>query len=165
MNCWNTHCLFTLLLEDWKADFVHQLFVTLAADSSEVISMSFHRSAQNNCKGQGNICHHGETKAQTLLSHPCPTALWQHSVISINTLQENLTHNNNPQTKEQNKSLTFCKDINRRSIGQEPRPALELPGGSLDKHGHHTVPGTHRGRDMGMAWNTPVPAVPNRPVP
>lgn len=101
----------------------------------EKISMSLHRSEQNNHKGNsnGNICHSGETKV-------CWARVAEQS---INTQQE--TPKTTPRARKQKQCLTFCKDINRRSIRQEPRPALELPGWSLDKHGHHTVPETQRG--------------------
>lgn len=36
--------------------------------------------------------------------------------------------------------LTFGKNIHRRSIRQKPRPALELPGRTLDKDSHDTIP-------------------------
>lgn len=37
-------------------------------------------------------------------------------------------------------SLTFSKNVNRRSVRQQPRPPFELPGRTLHKHSHHSIP-------------------------
>lgn len=112
--------------------------------------MSLHRSEQNSHKGHGNICHCESPKPA---QPPAPNSTLAALCHEHKHLQET-PNTTKPQTKEQKKPLTFCKDINRRSIRQEPRPALELPGRALDKHGHHAVPATQRdGHGMGTAWD------------
>lgn len=55
-------------------------------------------------------------------------------------------------------SLTFGKYVNGRAVGQQPRPALELPGRPLHEHSHHTIPAGGKRWPLlaPMQWNSPL---------
>lgn len=40
----------------------------------------------------------------------------------------------------QMKGSNFGEDVDRRTVGQQPWPAFELPGRTLYEHGHHSIP-------------------------
>ena len=130
------------VLEAWKVNLYISYFWTSCKDDSSEISVSFHRSAQQNCRGHVNTCHLCEDLSVCLFNHPSPTGFWQYSAISINTPQKTPDRTTNPKTLNPTppKPLTFCKDIHRWSVGQEPRPAFELPSRTLYKHRHYSIP-------------------------
>lgn len=97
--------------------------------------MSFHRTEKLQRSTSYLGIHTGsKTMFSQLPQHNSTPAAFYHVVST----QLNNKQSNKQCTKDY--SLTLCKDINRWSIRQEPRPAFELPSGTLYKHCHHTIP-------------------------